>query len=238
MRKLSEITPPLSFKHWLQSQQNAGIEVHYNMLSGALKNDLKSALLENQGYLCAYTEIRLDTPQACHIEHIVPQTQAPELDLSLTNLAACFPASGGDAQSGYGAPIKGGTAVRLNQNFISPYANTSVFSYNAQGHIKGQTSAADRTIQILNLNHSSLCELRERAIQIQGLSLRKKNLRSKIPLGRPLSASQARALAQSLQQPDSHGKLPPFCSALAQVAEQYADNEEKRAQRLKKRKAR
>lgn len=239
MRALSEVTPPIRFKQWMKANKNVS-GLNYSVLSGAPKNDLKNALLQNQGFLCAYTELRLDAEQDCHIEHLVPQAQAPQWDLKPSNLLACFPADGGNVRMGYGAPVKGGTFITLGQDFLSPYTGitSQTFSFDSEGHMVGNHPAAQETIKRLQLNHPSLKELRQRAIQVHGLSLRKRNIRSRIPQAKPLSASQARALAQRLALPNDKGQHEPFCTALAQVAEQYAQQEEQRAKRLKKRKQR
>lgn len=239
MRALNGLHPPRSLRKWLKENQHVP-GFNYSMLSGQPKNDLKSALLQNQGFLCAYTELRLDGIQHCHIEHIIPQNQSPDLDLTLTNLVACHPADGGDSSLGYGAPFKAGQWIRLGQNFLSPYAGVTAdtFSFDQAGSVQGNSPAAQETIALLNLNHPSLQELRQRAIQAHGLSLRKRNLRAKAPQAKPLSAAQARALARQLLKPNAQGEQAVFCTALMQAAEKYAQQEAQRAKRLKKRKDR
>ncbi len=233
MRAVVQQSEPLSFRNWKRLNTATPQNLKYNHLPGPIKDEIKQSLLQEQGYLCGYTLQRLSAISACHIEHIIPQTQSPSLALDYANMLACFPADGGARQYGFGAPLKAGTHVFLHHNFISPhYAGCEAhFCYQKTGAVTAVDTAAQETIEILRLNHPTLQEFRRSAIQTYGLSLRSRGLRSK---QRPLSATAARRLAQQVLQPDAQGRLEPYCVALAQVALNYAEQEDKRSQRLRK----
>ena len=232
MRSINKGTEPHSLCQWKRQNLNAPQNLSYDNLPSAVRDAVKEALLREQGGLCAYTLRKIGQPQDCHIEHVEPQNSAPSKDLNYRNMAACVPSSGGDTGLGYGAPIKGGTPVTLNVDFVSPHAGgcESRFSYGEDGRVQARDDAARTTVDLLQLNHSTLQELRRQAMAAHGLSLRGRGLRR---AARPLSPSQARKFASDITQPDPRtGLLEPFCVALAEVALSFASKEEARARRM------
>lgn len=244
MRTITQAPAPHSFLQWKREQQrDAPQNLSYANLPTHINNDIKQALLKGQGHLCAYTQRRISAPSDCHIEHVVPQNQASDLALDYPNMLACFPSNGGDTSHGYGAPVKGRQHVRLGDDFVSPYASGCiarfVFDHKGQIHSKANDQAAQKTIHVLRLDHVQLVELRQQALSARGLTLRTTHLRAhQRPLlknnVRPLSAKQAQTLANTAMQADAHGRLEPFCSAIAQVAAAYAKREQARAARIQK----
>jgi hypothetical protein len=81
---------------------------------------------------------------------------------------------------------------------------------------RGMDAAVQGTIDRVQLCHDRLCELRRSAAQAWGLVLSPRGMRSRRQLK---SAAEAR--------------LEPFCVALSQVALKYAEQEEKRSQRVR-----
>jgi uncharacterized protein (TIGR02646 family) len=184
-------------------------------------------MLAEQGNLCAYTMQRVQSVDDCHIEHIVPRSQLPEShdrDIDYTNMLACFPGSlacspginpppDWNPREPYGAQHKGGTSID-ESNFVSPLRDDveSRFHYTADGRVSfdaGDTPAM-RSIEILNLNHDKLRELRRAAIDERIFEA-------------PLSTADAEELAVSIATPDSAGMLSPFCVAISQVSMWYAN---------------
>jgi uncharacterized protein (TIGR02646 family) len=233
MRSIEKSGEPLAPTEWKRQMQKSPQNLSYGNLPGDVKNEIKAALLKEQGYICAYTMQGL-TETTAHIEHVQPQSTDPELDLDYGNMAACFPEDGGDTSYGYGAPIKADTDIKLNVNFVSPHSPgcEQRFEYDSKGNIKAPLgdNAAKNTIQILKLDHGALKDLRQRAIETHGLTLRRGSLR--YPKKRK-SAAQARRFAENVLQFSQDGRLEPFCTALAQVANTYADKEEARAKRMR-----
>lgn len=232
MRSITKRAEPRAFRDWKAQMQSSPQNLTYDNLPTGEKDAIKASLLEEQGNLCAYTMRRLQRVDDCHIEHVQPQKAAPGLDLDYANMAACFPAAGGDTSCGYGAPIKGGSPVVLNVTFVSPHSQgcEQRFIYTADGGVQAQNgdAAAAATVDLLKLGERKLAELRRAAIEAHGLTLRTQWARKRHSLK---SAAQARRFANEVLQPDAMGRLEPFCVALAQVALRYAEKEEARAQR-------
>lgn len=234
MRYIIKKGEPAALRNWKAANAASPQNLKYGNLPTQEREQVKDSLLIEQGYLCAYSMLRLDCVDDCHIEHIQPQNAAPALDLDYKNMAACFPKNGGDTSHGFGAPIKGGSPVELNVNFVPPHrlGCGDRFKFNAKGEIAAATNdlAADNTIRMIGLCHKTLVELRRSAIEAHGLSLRHSTTRKKAKLKTP---TEARRFAHEVLQPDAAGRLEPFCVALAQVALDYAAREEARAQRMR-----
>lgn len=236
MKAIKKQGEPAALKDWKRDMQHGAPQnLDYGNLPTPVKDAIKSALLVEQGYLCAYTLQRLAAASDCHIEHVEPQNAAPGKSLDYANMAACWPDNGGNVTSGYGAPVKAGAAVTLNVDFVSPHAPgcEARFVYDASGAVRprGGDAAVQGTIDRVQLCHDRLCELRRSTAQAWGLVLSPRGMRSS---RRHLkSAAEARRFAAEVLQPDALGRLEPFCVALSQIALKYAEQEEKRSQRLR-----
>jgi uncharacterized protein (TIGR02646 family) len=234
VRYITKAAEPHAFLNWKRTMKASPQNLEYDNLPGEITHAIKESLLNEQAFLCAYTLRRLNGADDCHIEHIQPQNNQPDLTLDYANMAACFPRSGGDKSHGYGAPFKAGVAVALNENFVSPHRHDCErrFRYDNQGgiHTREGDEAAAQTIQILGLDNQKLTELRRRAVETYGLTLRPSREHKST---KPKSAAQARQFAEEVLKPDAAGRLTPFCVVLRQVALEYAEKEEKRSQRLR-----
>lgn len=235
MRYIRKLAEPFGLRIRKQRQtQDSPQNLNYANLPTEIKDTIKTKLLEEQGFLCAYTLRRLDRVTDCHIEHILPQNVLPEEDLDYRNMAACFPKDGGDTSHNYGAPIKGGTSITLNKDFVSPHHSSCErrFRYDGKGGIAAVAGdvAAENTVALLKLNHNTLQDLRRSAIETHGLSLRVGSRRTTRKLK---SAAEARRFAKEVLETDDSGHLEPYCIALAQVALEYAEKEEARSHRLR-----
>lgn len=227
MRYIIKNREPILFTNWKRQNRIAPQNLTYDALGQVEKIAIKQTLLVEQGYLCAYTMKRI-TIDDCHIEHINPQSVYPEQDIDYGNMIACFPKDGGDVTQGYGAPIKAGNIV---EGFVSPLRQDCElrFSFTENGHIQAKDDVANETIKLLNLGHQTLVEYRQAAIAVRGISLQRGGRKPQ----QLLTASQARRLAMQIMQPNEKGEFAPFCTAIAQVALRYAQQEEARAQRMK-----
>lgn len=225
---------PHAFLNWKRTMKASPQNLDYGNLPGEITHAIKAGLLSEQGFLCAYTLRRLSSAEECHIEHIQPQNDQQDLTLDYANMAACFPSSGGDKSHGYGAPCKAGKPVLINENFVSPHRHDCEqrFQYDNQGRIYAREGdqAAAQTIQILGLDHPKLQDLRRRAIETYGLTLRPTREHK---ASKPKSAAQAWKIAEEVLKQDANGRLTPFCVVLHQVALEYAEKAEKRSQRLR-----
>ncbi|MEI8325507.1 MAG: retron system putative HNH endonuclease [Betaproteobacteria bacterium] len=235
MRFIPKQGEPAALRDWKRDMKaRAPQNLNYSNLPADVKDEVKRELLIEQGHLCAYTMRRLSGLDDCHIEHIEPQSSAPNKDLIFSNMAACFPKNGGDVSAGYGAPIKADRLVTLNVDFVSPHRAgcDRRFQYDAAGAVGAVLgdAVAKQTIDTLQLNHDGLMDLRRIAVQAHGLAVARQATRTSRKLK---SATEARRFATEVLQADAQGLLEPFCLALAQVALDYASKEDARSQGLR-----
>jgi uncharacterized protein (TIGR02646 family) len=148
-----------------------------------------------------------------HIEHIKPESLCradnPGSDLDYENLVACFPAAGMPRRYRYGAQEKNDWWEDDGKDFISPLRHVceNRFSFDIKGNIKAVNGfyAAERTIQILGLDHPTLTEDRRGAIEefIYGEQR-----------DEPLSFSQASRAIEVICQRDVRHRFHEFCTAI------------------------
>ncbi|MCT7954432.1 retron system putative HNH endonuclease [Laspinema palackyanum] len=224
MKRIRKTHPPREFLEWLK--ENEGLDCSYAALQGKEAHTvLKTHLLREQGFLCAYTGVSISEDDS-HIEHIKPQSVCRTVpnsgktyleDVEYRNMVACFPQDGGDVSHGYGAPIKGGWWNE--EQFISPCQEDCErrFIYGWRGKVspsQENDTAANTTIDILELNAKSLQTRRYRAIVgFFGFSSKRNT--------KELSQREAKALLTMIGKPDSTGKLREFCFVFEQLLPKY-----------------
>ena len=216
MRRITKGPEPIALRKWKKDNRAVPENLTYSALHGTETRAIRRQMLQEQGYLCAYTMQRIQTIDECHIEHLVPQTQDHDSDLDYDNMLACFPGINPPPEWNqkfpYGAQQKGGTHID-DANFVSPLSVDveDRFQYTVDGSVRANSAdaAASSSIKILRLDHSILCELRKAAIEERVLDA-------------TISAEEAIELAASISSPDSSGMFPEFCLAIAQVCEWYA----------------
>lgn len=86
MRKITKGPEP---KEWTKYRQPPNVQYQAN-------NALRSALLKEQGYICAYCMRRIPTrdqnsTEKSRIDHILSRSNHPELQLSYNNMVICCP---------------------------------------------------------------------------------------------------------------------------------------------------
>lgn len=235
MKNIRKGSQPLQLTKWRLI--NSAVPQNLIYGEGGFPSEVvRQSLLEEQFHLCAYTMRRLltasecqklnrDTQFSCHIEHLLPQCRkVPGEDIDYRNMVACYPPSKSKAACDYGAhakadfdPSKGGFVSPLSQNAQDH------FIFDESGQVRGSTKDGSNTIKILNLSSSTL--VHDRAAIIRGFLK---------PNGKKLSAQNARRLAQQILQPDDQLRLPPYCVAVSHAALQFAEREERRSARMKK----
>jgi uncharacterized protein (TIGR02646 family) len=215
MRRIIKGQEPEALRCWKDENAEVPQNLTYENMP---KPAVKAQMLVEQGHLCGYTMQRIQTVDDCHIEHIKPQRQAPDLIIDYNNLLACVPSDTPGhrppmSNFPYGAKKKWGTQIDQN-TFVSPLQADveSRFRYLPNGSIESTAgdSAAENTIKTLALDHGQLTDLRKAAIEVRVLDA-------------GLSANEARALSQTVMAADSTGRIPEFCLAISQVAAWYAD---------------
>ena len=197
---------------------------------------VRKNLLAEQLHLCAYTMRQLrtaaqcqrdgaDTRSSCHIEHLLPQCRKiPGEDIDFQNMLACYPPSQSQAVCEFGAHAKADFDPSKG-SFVSPLSANAQehFKFEERGIVQGCSRDGAATIDVLNLNHKAL--VNDRAAVIKG---------SLQPKGKKLSAQAARRMAHQVLEPDAQLRLPAYAIAIAQSALQFAEREERRAARMKK----
>jgi len=185
-----------------------------------------------QGGLCAYTMWPLGERTLSHIEHIRCQRHFREDSLDFENMLLCVRGSG-DVTYEFGATKKA-DAIVTAANFVSPLQPgcEERFRFALDGSIVSARPgdlAAKKTIALLDLSHGELRAARRRAVRVQLLGEGRRA---------PLSASQARRLADQITAAAYGVRLPPFCIAIKQAALRFAAQREKFGRRLATRKDR
>lgn len=219
---------PRKYATWRASVAGSPNE-RYSEIPGDEKRELLAALIEEQGFLCAYTMKRIDEDNS-HIEHIKPQVKCRAdrrgSDLDYNNMVACFPREGMKALYRYGAQAKGSWWENDGSDFVSPLQQACErrLRFGLDGKIAavGRDDGAVTTNRILGLNHPSLVEDRRGAIEefLYGPSR-----------DDPISpAKAARAIATICdRKPDRH--FHEFCVAIRGGLQEHIRVIEKRARR-------
>lgn len=220
MRYIQKGSPPYSLLHWKtqRNPQNEGLIDNYEELrrDQNVLNELKTSLLREQGYLCAYTGRKISDSDF-HIEHIIAQSHcANGEDTDYHNLLVCFPKPNTSCE--YGAIEKKDWPSPSQRNlFISPIMSIckDSFDFQTDGEIIpiGQyQDAAKETISRLNLNHPKLKDFRKEQID-------------SFLFDDPLSKEDLRNLLKGLQDAEAKiydgatDQLTPFCFVFSKIIE-------------------
>ena len=218
MRWIEKQTEPRALREW-RARYQTDINYNYNLLRGdhAVIEAVTQSLLEEQGWLCAYTGIRIER-DGCHIEHITPRNPPPGdpitrgLDVDYNNLLACYPAPDVGMIS-FGAKQKENwPSARERHLFVSPLDRSCEhrFRFNIRGNISPADGdpAAQKTIKQLRLDDPELTDLRRGAIK------------GELGPTSDLRLDKARRRLRQLEQQNT-GRLQPFCFALKQALEKH-----------------
>lgn len=238
MRCIRENNPPEALIRCLALRRSAGqaidydevgdVEVDGQMLS--VKAEIRKARIADQGGICAYTMMRIDTNSA-HNEHLIPRSVSKdegreEETLDYRNIVACFPKREEKGGYGFGAPKRG--TLPLEVTPFDPSCEARMRFDRVSGRVE-PTDPSDQALQemledVLVLNHATLIARRLAAFEQAGISTKSQ---------KPLSAAKARDLAREVLEFRSGSKLLPYCVAIAQAALAHAELVEKRSRRLK-----
>lgn len=224
MRQINKGAEPPELTQW-KAQNRALPNYRYASLSAAHRLAIRTALVAEQGGLCAYTGRRIDA-DSCHIEHLRPQAHCGlGDDVDYRNLVAGVPAPN-TPQLPYGAHKKADwPSVADEHLFVSPLSGgcASRFSFRLNGQVEATNAddvAAIQTIARLGLNVQALVNLRKAAIDAT-LQIRGRGFAS---LGIADARRRLRDLVQAEQQT---GSLEPYSFVLAQALERQIRRIEK-----------
>ncbi|HWB04014.1 MAG TPA: retron system putative HNH endonuclease [Verrucomicrobiales bacterium] len=213
MRRIEKLPEPAELTAWRAANQGLP-NFGYAALTKEVAAVVKVQLLKEQGWLCAYTGLRIDGDSS-HIEHLLPQQRCKEsgqihLTISYSNIVACYPAPNCSSPVGFGAIHKGNWPRTEEWHlFVSPLSENceSRFHFDRHGSITPAASvdqAANETINRLRLDHPALTRFRRQAmLVVDGLDLK-----------------QARVRLRMLQTQKT-GKLDQFCFAIKPALERH-----------------
>lgn len=166
MKYIVKQEEPQEFSDW-KALANEDWQPTYDNLAGEPKESVKSALMDEQGYICCYCERRLADNDS-HIEHFRPQSDLMVDPLDYANmLCSC------QSQIKKGEPRHCGNLKDdwFDQDLlISPLEPgcESRFAFTGDGGIQVATegdSAAAKTIEKLGLGIPKLNDLRAKTIE-------------------------------------------------------------------------
>ncbi|MDD2715663.1 MAG: TIGR02646 family protein [Candidatus Wallbacteria bacterium] len=225
MKYIQKKGPPGNYIAWVKSVRNT-LNENYGCLRNPEKNDLHKKLLEEQGWLCAYTMKKIDLSNS-HIEHIKPECicrkEAKGSDLNYRNMVACFPDKGMKSKYRYGAQAKGKWWKNGGADFVSPLDNNceKYFRFDIEGHVIPIGRKAVVTIGVLLLNHESLAEDRMGVINdwINGNT--------------KLTKSKTKHYIKTICDRNPDGSYTEFCIAIKWALIEYAKQLEKLAKKSK-----
>lgn len=218
MRRIAKTHPPQELNRWREA--NRDVNHTYRDLMGTQAHAaLKDKLLQEQGWLCAYTGKTIQSDSS-HVEHIKPQCACGEWeDVEYRNVVACFPADGGDVSQGFGAPVK--ASWWDEPRFVSPLSQDCErrFRFAWSGHIHPNPEnhePARETIKVLKLDGEPLRQLRKARIDgFFGFGARTR--------ARPLSVADAKIAIANIDRFDATGRLQEFCFSLKQLLPKYIE---------------
>lgn len=215
---------------WLEKNTGLPQNLTYKAAEFPIAQVLEGLLVE-QGYVCAYTLLRIERTSA-HIEHLKPQTicrsedakrkekNLPELreDIAWCNMVACTPEPNLKVNPPYGAIEKKGWWDA--NNFLSPLDATCEerFSFTNDGKVSPTHDAdepAKETIKKIGLDNGKLSELRKAAFLKWGI-----HKRSEKPIDSAAKVEQR--IANWAKKNQTTLQCEEFCVPLVQVAKAYA----------------
>ena len=146
------------------------------------KTDVKASLLTEQDALCCYCMTRIKS-HSMKIEHWMPQSAAPNLALSYTNLlGACLGGEGERLSAQHCDTRKGSQKLSYNPA-ESTHAIESRIIYQSNGRIDSSDGPLREELDtVLNLNVARLCAQREASYRGMQAWLKGQRTRRKGPV--------------------------------------------------------
>src|SRR5262245_25782450 len=137
MRWIQKRNEPHQLTEWRSRYAN-DINFHYKLIDRDTHQAIIDALLQEQGWLCAYTGVRIEVDR-CHIEHVKAQDHCtPGETVAYVNMVACYPAPNPKSKTPYGAEKKGSWPAPAEQHlFVSPLDRSceTRFLFNSHGEV-------------------------------------------------------------------------------------------------------
>jgi uncharacterized protein (TIGR02646 family) len=189
MKKINKEKEPAA---WTIYRQTPG--AHYEAIP-----ELRKALLEEQGHICAYCMRRISVDgNAGRIEHIKCRSRYADLELDYRNMVICC--SGNIAGNPHCDRSKDDSDISFNP--FDPNLENSISYGTKDGLIKSDNPNWDRELnEVLNLNHIRLKQNRRQVIEGIHVILKKKNW----------TKPQIKSELSKWESFDEEHKLKPYC---------------------------
>jgi len=160
MKSIKKGKEPKEFTKW-KELANENWQPSYNDLRNPEKSIVKTAVMEEQGYICCYCEQELIATDS-HIEHFLPQDSYPEKALDFSNLLCSC-----QDKIKKGEPRHCGNLKGDDELSISPLDEEceKYFKYTYDGYIEPVDEKARTTIKKLGLDITKLNAQRRDAIE-------------------------------------------------------------------------
>ena len=230
MKYIHKGAAPRELQGWINGQpfeNERHTNCTYDDMPGDVKDVIRQRLLEEQGWLCCYTGVRM-AASSSHIEHLKPQSRCQEYeDVDYANLLAAYP--GDKVRCEFGAKAKDDWYDE--QLLVSPLhlRCETQFQFDQFGRIRSANDgdlAAQQTIRRLRLDHESLTEMRGQAID-----------EALFPKHRRISEAQLRTVIESFcSRNDAKHPFRSFCFVVVQAARELllkAQREHRRRQAIR-----
>jgi uncharacterized protein (TIGR02646 family) len=201
MRRIVKNNEPAIISEFKKRYKNKNHNAaQYDDLTAEARTLVKGYLITEQYGICAYCMSAIKN-EACHIEHIKPQSKFPGLSLEYSNLVAscesdnsCGKHKGNKYDGAFVAPTEADCEAQ--------------YSYAMDGRIIPLTDRANYTIKLLNLNSYKLKTARKTAIISSGIYNKDFD-------------SIRKLISDYYSHPNTEGCLPAFCMAVAWAIENH-----------------
>jgi uncharacterized protein (TIGR02646 family) len=256
MKKIRKTNPPPKYSKWLDTQKELGekdglVFKYDDGIEREAFDDLKQKLIEEQGYLCAYTGIKIqpDTKNndgqiiekgTFHVEHLKSRTTCKKEqkeqkeqkiiiseDLDYRNMVACYPKDENDTSCTFGAIPKKGWWHE--EEFVSPCQEDCErrFSFSWNGTVSptlDNDAPARITIEKLKLNKNQNSNHNNQMGEYHVHDRRRDAIKAFFGFGKnskPLTKKEAEILLRTIYNTDPNGHLREFCFVLKQLLERH-----------------
>ncbi len=212
MKHVAKGKSPDSFEHW-KKQQTEDWEPTYANLQNPEKQDLRTALVAEQGWVCCYCGRTIGMDDS-HVEHFRPQDEYKDLQLDFMNLFASCVRQGVPKLPRHCGHAKDSDFSEAEH--ISPLDPRCErrFMYTALGEIQPATEADAQAVYMADLLALNTPLLREGRREALSRVYDPAFLATATP-------EELEILRTAFTTRDGHGKLPNYGHVLARYAEQW-----------------
>jgi uncharacterized protein (TIGR02646 family) len=210
MKHIKKGESPNDLLEWFEGQFIDGkyMNCRFKELDSDVKANIKQLLLQEQGWLCCYTGLTIES-ETSHFEHLFPQSlskrRGTHEDIDYQNMMVAYPK---DGKCDFGAKARENDLLPVHP--LQPDCETK-FKFDIEGGVSGIDDDSEHTIKLLKL--FLLNDERKAAI---GEIL--------FPADVILNQEDFQIVADSYSDPDDNGRLRKFCFVVAYVAKELLNS--------------